>query len=446
MIGLSTLRTSGCYRCPLPLNYVFIFLIRFARRVGLLLISAVFYAACATAEPLTLGQAWKQAEEANPTLRETKALLSAAEGEIKDTRAPLFNNPEIFGEVRNRNSKSGSDEASNREGIIGLSQTFETGGQQRARRTAAEQSLSAIQQNIEETRRRVRAEVETRFVNVLSLQQRIQTEQETLRLIEATSQVVEKRVSAGEDSRLEGNLAKVEAERAQNQVSLLSEQLTQVRAELATLLQLPPENLPEVTGSLELTPDTYTLDSLLDSAVNRPVLRALEFRESAARSRLNVERGAVYPDVTLSLFQDREQGIDARDNITGLSVSLPLPIFRRNAAGIGRAMTELTQTQIERQTANRGASAQVIALWQQLESLRSRLMRLEQSVLPSLEENLSLSQKSYEEGEIGITQLLLLNRQTLDARRDVLDARTDLRLTQTALKAAAGWSSEGRTQ
>jgi cobalt-zinc-cadmium efflux system outer membrane protein len=148
----------------------------------------------------------------------------------------------------------------------------------------------------------------------------------------------------------------------------------------------------------------------------------------------------------LSLFQDREQGIDDRDNITGLSVSLPLPIFRRNATGIGRAMTELTQTQIERQTANRGASAQVIALWQQQESLRSRLTRLEQSVLPNLEENLSLSRKSYEEGEIGITQLLLVNRQTLDARRDVLDARTDLRLTKLALETAAGWSASGSAQ
>lgn len=445
MIHLSTLRTSGHCRCQ-PLNFVVIFLIRLARRASLLLISAVFYSTYATAEPLTLGQAWELAEAANPTLQQAQANLGAAEGEIKDTRAPLFNNPEIFGEVRNRNSQSSSDEASHREGTLGLSQTFETGGQQRARRAAAEHGLSAIQQDIEETRRQVRAAVETRFVDVLSLQQRIQTEQETVGLIRESAQVIEKRVSAGEDSRLDGNLAKVEAERAQNQVSLLNEQLTQARAELAALLQLPPENLPEVIGSLEPAPGTYTLESLMASAASRPVLRALEFRENAARSRLKLERGAVNPDVTLSLFQGREQGIDNRDNITGLSVSLPLPIFRRNAAGIGRAMTELTQTQIERQTASRGANAQVIALWQQLESLRSRLMRLERSVLPSLEENLRLSRKSYEEGEIGITQLLLVNRQTLDARRDILDARTDLRLTKTALEAAAGWTANGSAQ
>ncbi|MBI3343417.1 MAG: TolC family protein [Gammaproteobacteria bacterium] len=440
MVYLSTLCASGRYRRPIPLSYVFVFLIEFVRRVGLLLIGTVFYAASATAEPLTLEQAWQLAEQANPTLLSTQARLDAAQGEFKDARAPLWNNPEIFGEVRERDSSgAGGAGANNLEGGLGVSQTFETGGQQRARRAAAQQNLAATEQDIQETRRQIRAKVEARFVDVLSLQQRIQSEQETLRLIEQASQVVKKRVAAGEDSRLEGNLAKVEAERAQNQVALLSERLTQARAELAALLQLPAENLPEVAGSLEPTPATYTLENLLERAANRPILRALEFRENAARSRLQLERGAVYPDVTLSLKRDRERELDSTADIIGLSVNVPLPLFRRNATGIGRAVTELTQTQIERQTANRGARAQVMALWQQLENLRARLARLQQSVLPSLEENLSLSTKSYEEGEIGLTQLLLVNRQVLDVRRDLLDARTALRLTKTQLETAAGW-------
>lgn len=414
------------------------------------LISFTIYTTClagdASAALFTLEEAWRLAEQANPALRKSQARLSVATGEVDDSRALLFNNPEVFGELRNRESESGVLEDSNHEGILGLSQTFETGGQQGARRIVAWHTLAAAQETIRETRRQVRTEVETRFIEVLSLQERVATEQETLRLIEAAAHVAQKRVAAGEDSRLEGNLAQVEAERARNQLAQLEEQLIQARAELATLLQLPADILPEISGSLTPTPDKLTLDDLLGSVMHRPALRALEFRENAARSQLNVERGAVYPDVTLSLFRETEQGIDNEDDITGLSVSLPLPIFRRNAAGIGRAMTELTQTQIERQAADRDAGAQVRVLWRQSESLRARLARLEQSVVPGLEENLRLSQKSYQEGEISITQLLLVNRQALDARRDVLDARTHLRLTQTTLKAAAGWSEEDDRQ
>lgn len=428
------------------LSYGFSFLASFTIYTSCLVSSVLLHSAPVNAALLTLEEAWRLAEEANPALRETQARLNAATGEVEDTRAMLFNNPEVFGELRNRKSESGVEEDSHREGTLGLSQTFETGGQQVARRAAARQILAATEENIREARQQVRFEVETRFINVLSLQERVQTEQKTLQLVEQAARIAQQRVTAGEDSQLEGNLAKVEAERGQNQVALLHEQLTQARAELATLLQLPFDTLPDVSGSLNPTVEKFTLDDLLASATHRPALRGLEFRENAARSQLQVERGAVYPDVTLSLFQEREKGIDNVDDITGVSISLPLPIFRRNAAGIGRAMTELTQTQIERQTASRDARAQVSALWQKLKSLRARLARLEQSVLPSLEENLSLSQKSYQEGEIGITQLLLVNRQALDARRDVLDARTSLRLNQTALEAAAGWSATSNVQ
>ena len=112
---------------------------------------------------------------------------------------------------------------------------------------------------IAETRRQLRAEVEQRFVRALGLQLRIQTEERTLKLIQEAATAVGKRVTAGEDSRLDGNLAKVEAERAQNQVSLLREQLVQARAELAALLQLPTDNLPEVGGYLDPSSPSHTL-------------------------------------------------------------------------------------------------------------------------------------------------------------------------------------------
>jgi len=67
-------------------------------------------------------------------------------------------------------------------------------------------------------------------------------------------------------------------------------------------------------------------------------------------------------------------------------------------------------------------------------------------VLPSLQENRRLSAISFRAGEIGLLQLLLVNRQVLDGQRDLLDARTDLRLTQVALEAAAGWQSTPATR
>ncbi|WP_413439474.1 TolC family protein [Sulfuriferula sp. GW1] len=409
---------------------------------GVLFSIAMLLALPAQAETLTLERAWQIAEENNPQLKSSRAALDAALGELADSRGLLWNNPQISAERRRKEipQVSGPTQV-NQDWSVGFAQTFEVAGQQGDRRAAAEQSLAATQQVIAETRRQVRVEVESRFIRVLSLQLRIQAKEATLNLIEDAAKAVGKRVAAGEDSRLDGNLARVEAERARNQVALLREQLVQARAEFAVLLQLPPNELPQVKGVLDPASVPYSLDDLLNSAAGRPVLRALEHREQAAKSRLDLERAARYPDVTVGLGTGREGSNDAREKIVGLSVALPLPLFRQNAGGIGRAITEFTQTQIEREATGRDVRAQVVTLWERYTSLKARVQRLNESVLPSLEENRRLSSISFRAGEIGLLQLLLVNRQVLDGQRDLLDARTELSLTKVALEAAAGWQS-----
>src|SRR5680860_90373 len=410
------------------------------------LISTAFYVWPAAADPLTLGAAFQRAEQANPTLRQARAELRAARGALEDSQGWLWNNPEIFADVRNRDVTEAGQSESNFEETIGLSQTFELAGQQGARRETAQANLAGTAQQILEIRRQIRAEVEGAFVHVLSLQQRIRAELETLRLIQEAARAVSMRVAAGKDSPLQANLAEVEAARARNQVALLREGLTAARAALTAILQLPADRLPIVNGSLEPAPASYTLDALLESAANRPGLRALQYRVEAATNQLGLERKQVYPARTVGLSRGREVGIQGTDEIIGLNFSLPIPLFRRNATGIARAATELTQTSIERQAVYRNTRAQVISLWRQLESLRARVTRLRQSIGPRLNENLRLSTASYQAGEIGITELLLVNRQTLDARRDLLDAATGLRLTKSRLEAAAAWPIEDGAQ
>ncbi len=391
-----------------------------------------------SAEPLSLEQAWQRAEQASPKLRAARAELIAAEGRRADAQAWLWNNPQVSAELRSRHIAEPGASGSKTEGGLGITQTFEIAGQQQLRRSAAEQNVSALYASIADVRRQVRAEVEQRFVGVLSLQQRIETEAQGLKLIEEAAAMVQKRVKAGQDSKLDGNLASIEAQRARNELAVRTEQLVESRALLSESLQLPPDSLPEVVGRLT-SARSYTLDSLLKNIAQRPALRALAQRERVARSQLALERASVYPDVTIGLSQERERGLEARDNITALSVSIPLPVFRKNATGIGQANATLTQVQIEQQTALRDAQAQVRTLWAQAQSLGARVANIENSILPTLEENQRLSMKALRAGEIGLPQLLLVNRQVVDGRRDLLDAQTALRLTQASLEAAAGW-------
>jgi cobalt-zinc-cadmium efflux system outer membrane protein len=186
----------------------------------------------------------------------------------------------------------------------------------------------------------------------------------------------------------------------------------------------------------------YSLDQLLEGASRRQRLVSLARREEAARQRLALERAARYPDVTLGVFAGKEGPSNLRQDILGLSVALPLPVFRRNEAGVGRAMTELTQAQIDRQAAERDAAAGVRAQWQRVGQLETRAERLRQAVLPALEDNQRLSQIALREGEIGVAEVLLVNRQVAEPRRDTLDAEAELRRARIELERAAGWTPQ----
>lgn len=400
----------------------------------------------ATATALTLDEAWRLADAANPALKSKQAELAAAVGSRADAAAPLYNNPELALE-NTRRSVTQTDRLS--EWSAGISQTFEVAGQRGHRLAAGEAALTALRAEIEATRRQVRAEVALAFYRVLALRQRAEVDEEALKLFENTAAAVQKRRVGGEDTKLDANVATVEAERARNQLALAHEQLLEARAELATMLQLAPSSIPDVVGDLVMLEGgklPYGLDQLLASAQSLPKQRALLAREEAARARVGVERASRYPDVTVGLRIGREGPDDARERVTTLSLSVPLPLFKHNDAAIGQALSEATQAEIERSSATRDVQAQVRRLWIRLDSQGKRLQRLQQTMVVASIDNQQLAAKSRQAGQIGVLDQLLVNRQALDARRELNEVLAEFHTTRIELENAAGWSQEGSTR
>jgi cobalt-zinc-cadmium efflux system outer membrane protein len=392
-------------------------------------------------QTLTLGAALQIAETSNATLRARQAEIDAAQGARSEARSPFFNNPQLSADRTRRDVPQAglSPTERRREWGAGVSQTLEIAGQQGLRRDAAGATLTAVQEEIEATRREVRADVAQQFYRVLGLQQRIAVEEQAVRLFEGTASAVQKRRAAGEDTRLDANLAAVESERSRNQLALLQEQRADAAAELGRLMQSRGSAL-RVDGNLErdLVLAMPTLDDMLASSMSQPRLRSLLAKENSAKSKLGLERASRYPDVTLGVNVGREGSMDARERLTTVTVSVPLPLFKRNQAAIGRASTDLTRAQLDRESATRDAENQVRVLWSRLRSLKQRVQRLKDSVLPTLADNEQLSLKSQRAGEIGLLELIVVNRQTLDARRDLIDALVDFQNTRIALELAAG--------
>lgn len=405
--------------------------------------SARMVASVAGQGPLKLGQVLEMAEGVNPSFRAKQAQLAEAQGVQADADALLFNNPQLSTDLTRRSvPQVGQGDERRREWSAGLSQTLEIGGQRAHRRDAAAAAYAALQAEIVDARRTARAEAASRFYKVLALQQRVVLESEALRLFEGTAAAIQKRRAAGEDTRLDANIAAVEAKRAQNQLAIAQEQLLGARVDLASSLQLNPAELPEVAGELDMALAPYGLPDLLLSVDAQPRLLALAEREKSANARLKLEQASTYPDLTVGINVGREGPGSARERVTTIGISVPLPLFRRNASGIGQARSELSQTQIEREVAARDGRASVNGLWLRLRSLSARVQRLQEGMLPALADNQQLSAKSQQAGQIGLLELIVVNRQTLDARRDLNDALTEYHTTRIELELAAGWSQE----
>jgi cobalt-zinc-cadmium efflux system outer membrane protein len=395
------------------------------------------------ARALTLEEAVQIAVRASANVRLREAQLAAAQGLQREAASPLFNNPELSAEQARRRP-SGETERT-----VGLAQAIETGGQQGHRRHAAAANLEALQFEIDDAKRQSRADAMLRFHAVLSAQRRVQIEQRALHVFETTSQAVARRRAAGEDTRLDANVALIEAERARNALAVAQEQLVEARAELAALLQLPAAQLPSVVAPR--APDApaspgFTLDQLLQAVQGQPKLRALSAREEVARARLGVERGKRMPDVTLGMAVGREGPPGGRERVTTWSVSLPLPLFNRNSAGIGQALTDVGQAEVERSVGVRDSEAQVRRLWLRLSSQRDRVARLQEAILAAARDNQQLATRSRQAGQIGLLDQLVVNRQAIDAERELVEAQTEFENTRIELERAAGWPQERHSQ
>lgn len=403
----------------------------------------------ASQAPLTLSETLRLAELASPAVKLRQAQLAAAEGAQQQASTWLASNPELSVERSRTQTRLMPPPDERSSGwAIALAQSVEIGGQQARRREAAAAALEALRAEIADARRQARSDAALRFHAVLTAQRRVQIEQRAVELFDSTAQAVSKRRAAGEDTRLDANVALVEAERARNALALARELWLDARAELASALQLPPASLPEVSGDLggigEALP--YGLEQLTESALASPKLRALAAREQAARSRLELERASRLPDLIVGASIGREGPTAARDRVTMLSLSMPLPLFKRNQAGIGQAITDLSTAEIERTTAVRDQQAQLRRLWSRLTSQRERIQRIQRALLPASADNQQLALKSRQAGQIGLLDQLLISRQTLDAERELNDALAEFNSTRIELEGAANWPQEGLTR
>jgi cobalt-zinc-cadmium efflux system outer membrane protein len=271
-----------------------------------------------------------------------------------------------------------------------------------------------------------------------------------------TVRLSQARFRAGDISEAELRKIELESTRYENAVIDAETQWDLARQRLAGLLALPSaQALPgERVREAEGRPTFDVARLTADALAHRPDLRAAGAARVVAEAELSAAKRERLPDLELGATYAHSDFTVSGDNpnTLALSLSLPLPLFDRNQANVGRAQLDI------RRALNESERLQLAVQREVVEAVRKaaraeQLLRIYEGaatgaaatathdtggMLSRAETALRVAEKSYKAGAVSLLDLLEAQRTYLDTRAQYLRAVYDFRQAAIDVTHAVG--------
>ena len=400
-------------------------------------LAAVVLAATAQAAPseLTLADAYLRAREAAGAIRAGEARVDEARGRLIAARA-LRDNPSVDAALGRRGTVSGIPEPSSRSDLeVGVGQTFELGGKRAGRIGAATAAVDREIASSADVTRRVLREVGAQFYEAVRASERARLAAASERAAEELLRVARVRLQHGDVAALDVNLAETVLARAKaSRINLGADHAAAITL-LKGLLLLPPdaEIVPAAQVTLDALAPELPASTWADVLASRPDLRALDAEVREAQAEIQIARALRWPDATPSVRYSREDGTP----IVWGGLALTVPVFNRGTGERVASEARLGRAEVELETAKAAVEAELRATHSSYLARRSAAQSL-MAIIATLDENLELARRSYESGQIGLGELLVVRRESLEARAEAIDLLFTAAAARVQLEAALG--------
>lgn len=307
-----------------------------------------------------------------------------------------------------------------------VERTVRLPGKTAADRALGTAAVEASQARYGEVLHETALELMTLWVEWLATEQARELAESTLQSIQSNLAAVEKRVHAGDASKLDLSIAHAELA---EQKGLDNDAKTQAAAAWARLsarfpgVARQPLSLP---APLPIEEDaSFWRERILTQSDELKVVQAQLQMDQAHAARAQSDKT---PDPTLGAYTASEVG--GRERISGVMLSMPIPGGLRDARSVrASAVAEVSRQQVEfkrRQLGSKIASA-VVTTRGAYGSLQSA-----HEAAAAMRQNAALMQRAYALGEAELQALLLARRQATAALNAALQAQA------TALKSYYG--------
>ena len=395
-----------------------------------------FAALTAAGGPLTMDQAVAEAIARNRDLIAARLDIEAAQ--IDRVAAGLYPNPVlsyslgniVLGPANDQMMGVKSSAFGQTVHSVSISDVIDVWAKRNAHIRAADRGVEYQRIVVEDALREVTYAVRSAFADVVREQWELQLARDTRARYDETIRLSRARFSAGDISEAELRKIELEGLRYQNDVIDGEMELDLARQKLALLMALPASALPEAVAEPAERAPALELQPLVDRALReRPDVRAVLAASRRAQADLSSAKRDALPDISLGIDYTHSNFQVSGDNPNSLSLtlSLPLPVFDRNQAGIGKARLEQKRAENDNVKLQLAVEHDVAEAVRKSQRARTLVQVFEGGMLERAETALKVAEKSYKAGAVSLLELLEAQRTYIETRAQYLRAKHDLR-------------------
>lgn len=396
---------------------------RFFAFAGLVLLTALPSGA-QQPTALTFEDALERARQSSPAVIAARMRIEEARGRVIGASLTFPTNPTVEVEVGRRGGAASTTDYG-----VQVAQDFDLPTRRRARIDAARAVVTQEEQRAREVERAVLREVAITFLRAVEARERAEAAGSGKGLADEALRIASRRYEAGDVAQLDVNLARTAVARAEAEARSAAATFGGHVTQLRVLLGISEP--VTIAGSLR---DALSSSDLIPPAADRPDVRVLDAEIVEAEALQRLARTLRWPDFGLRGSYSHEEG----DRVVLGGVGLSLPVFHRGQEATAVANAQLARLRTQREALTRTIDAEVRGAAALYDALRAAASDYERTVLPLVEENERLALESYEVGQIGLGDLLLVRREALEARRAFIDQLIETRLAEVELRARSG--------
>jgi len=388
---------------------------------------ALLFPLLAAAQEWTEAQVIEKFLSASPYAREVRARVASVQADLAGRT--LLPNPSALA------SREGAGYAA----FFQIEQQLPLAGRRAILKQAGEAAASVTEAEGASTLWTQRSDLRAAFYRLLATQGHESELSSAIREMEEVVGILRKREELGEGSRYDRL-------RTEREVAEYRSQLAVVRSEAAhartiVLGFLPPGTAIERLSGVLDTPATLPLP---EDLARRALLHRSEYlaeQRQLERSRLEAraaDRLRIPEPVATAGLKRGEVSPGRTENALAFGISVPLPMFNRGQTEVARWSAEQERASARMAALERRISAEVRGTFEALRALQTAIAQYrDEAGRASLELN-RIARTAYQEGAIGILELLDSYRTNQQSIRRLIELQAMAKETQIQLDRAVG--------